>query len=858
MKKILFIISILIFSLSAQQTLAASYTVSTTEDELDGSPSCETGSSTDCSLREAISEANSNNGDDTIVVPAGTYLLDIGSTDEDANADGDLDVTDAGDRLTISGDGIGSTIIDGNNTERVFSVTGSTVELEINDATLQNGNDDNGGGVYVNGTLELVSTEIKNCTATSDSGAVHLMIGSTLTAADSVFNNNEATGDDGGAIYNRGSFTISNSLFINNTAADDGGAVISYNSDTTNTITNSTFYNNEATSQGGAVLSKANSGGTTSDTINLKHVTIYGNKAAGGGGLFATSQVDDIATINVYNSIIYDNTGSGSPEDCLVTNGYITSQDYNLETGTDCGFTETNDLQSTNPGLGTLEDNGGDTNTFDFSDYSSSPAVDVIPSATCESVLGASPTDQRGYDRPENTNCDIGAYEADQTDPTVLVTSGTDTIECSVDTWIDAGATATDNFASGLTASTTDTVTEETVGSYEITYTSTEDYDGNTDTDSRTVTVQDTTNPSISITNNTSQYNTLECGVDTWSDPGATASDVCSVSATPSATGTVDEDTIGTYTVSYNVSDDESNPATQQQRTVTVQDTTDPVISITGETSVTIAEGETYTDAGATAADACEGSLSVNTSNSVDTNTPGTYTVTYSVEDSEGNSDTATRTVTVTAAPEESPDDTPQEDTDTDDDGIPDTIEDLDPTDTDVVAANLVDVNGTSEGRIIVTYSDETTATITVFASSTSSDDVKLVQIDDTAYVAVVHAKGKKLATVNVFTGEIIDSKKLAKKKYTTVGTPKKITARKTDFIVTTLKNNKNKVHLAITKLKSDYTLGKKNAETFKSKNLKVKNTKQHKKNFLQVRKKNGKVIRKYKITKKYKLKLQN
>ena len=72
----------------------------------------------------------------------------------------------------------------------------------------------------------------------------------------------------------------------------------------------------------------------------------------------------------------------------------------------------------------------------------------------------------------------------------------------------------------------------------------------------------------------------------------------------------VDEDTVGTYTVTYNVTDANSNAATQVSRTVNVVDTTAPVITLLGEATVTIEVGSTYSDAGATASDNYDGDVS--------------------------------------------------------------------------------------------------------------------------------------------------------------------------------------------------------------------------------------------------------
>jgi surface protein with Ig-like domain/VCBS repeat protein/putative Ig domain-containing protein len=78
-----------------------------------------------------------------------------------------------------------------------------------------------------------------------------------------------------------------------------------------------------------------------------------------------------------------------------------------------------------------------------------------------------------------------------------------------------------------------------------------------------------------------------------------------------------------------------------------------PVITLNGNASVTITEGNAYNDAGATATDAQDGDLTaaIVVDNPVNTGTPATYTVTYTVEDSAGNTATAQRTVVVSARP---------------------------------------------------------------------------------------------------------------------------------------------------------------------------------------------------------------
>ena len=77
-------------------------------------------------------------------------------------------------------------------------------------------------------------------------------------------------------------------------------------------------------------------------------------------------------------------------------------------------------------------------------------------------------------------------------------------------------------------------------------------------------------------------------------------------------------------------------------------DTVAPVITVTGTNPATVELGTAYTDAGASATDDNDASVTVTTSSNVDTNTVGSYTVTYTASDLAGNSSTATRTVNVT------------------------------------------------------------------------------------------------------------------------------------------------------------------------------------------------------------------
>ena len=86
------------------------------------------------SLRSAIMAANAKPNSDTIILPAGTFKLTIAGAGEDSDATGDLDING---NVTIKGKSSSSTIIDGNNLDRVIEVLGGKVS--ISKVTIQHG-----------------------------------------------------------------------------------------------------------------------------------------------------------------------------------------------------------------------------------------------------------------------------------------------------------------------------------------------------------------------------------------------------------------------------------------------------------------------------------------------------------------------------------------------------------------------------------------------------------------------------------------------------------------------------------------------------------------------------------------------
>jgi hypothetical protein len=217
-------------------------------------------------------------------------------------------------------------------------------------------------------------------------------------------------------------------------------------------------------------------------------------------------------------------------------------------------------------------------------------------------------------------------------------------LEAALDgTYTDPGATCQDEVDGDLAASVVvagDPVDLKVPGSYVVTY-NCQDAAGNPAVQvTRTVTVVDTTAPVITLLGSATE--TVEAGFP-YTDAGAAAHDTFDGDITGNivTVNPVDVNTAGTYTVTYDVSDAADNNAVKVIRTVTVVDTTLPVITVISGVD-TVEPGGSWTDAGATTT---EGTIS--TSGTVNTNTLGTYTITYTATDASSNTGTATRTVTV-------------------------------------------------------------------------------------------------------------------------------------------------------------------------------------------------------------------
>jgi hypothetical protein len=136
---------------------------------------------------------------------------------------------------------------------------------------------------------------------------------------------------------------------------------------------------------------------------------------------------------------------------------------------------------------------------------------------------------------------------------------------------------------------------------------------------------------------------TLECGRNTWREPGALAADACGAVTVHTYNSGQDPygpgpnaNAEGSYPVQYIAWNGKGT--TSAVRTVTVQDTLPPLLRLKGPMRMTHTCGSAWVDPGFTATDSCYGdvSYSVRTTGSPNGWAEGTYTVTYQASDPGG------------------------------------------------------------------------------------------------------------------------------------------------------------------------------------------------------------------------------
>lgn len=392
-----------------------------------------------CTLRAGIMQANFIPGPDTIKLPAGTYKLTLPGVDDNDQI-GDLDIS--GD-LAIEGAGSGQTIVDGNGAvtgDRVFHTLSTAGQTTLSGMTIRNGvsvynsliqDAGFGGGIYQDGgDLSLSDMIIEDNQASYGGGLAPSFFNQqgTTNLERVTIRSNQAK-EYGGGVYlidmnssGTSRLSVSHSAISGNMAKHGGG--ISFQGfgfngvyQTIMALTNTTVSGNSVDHDGGGIY---NLGGL----VQLANVTIANNQVnlpaidnggLGGGGVTTVSANGFTPTVDVKNSLIGNNIRrkEGSvfsfQDDC---NGALTSFGHNLfQSTTNCTINDVpTDLKNVDPRLGSLQYNGGPTQTQAL--LIDSPAIDQgNPNGCIDFNTTIVTTDQRGVTRPQGAACDIGAVE---------------------------------------------------------------------------------------------------------------------------------------------------------------------------------------------------------------------------------------------------------------------------------------------------------------------------------------------------------------------------------------------------------------------------------------------------------------
>lgn len=299
------------------------------------------------------------------VVPATYYVTSLGGGNTGTGNTGTLRYLV--DNIAADGDTI------------VFDVSGT---INLTGSVSLNHNitiDGNGQTITVNGSSSGVRA------FTVNSGATATIEDLTITG--------EKIDQQGAGISNAGTLTLLNDTITGSNAGGGTGGGI-YNSGTL-TATDCTIYNNTAgNGNGGGIAS--------SGTLILINDTITGNS---GDGILTANTPSTF----IENTIIDGNSGldvSNTAGGTFTSGGgnlYGTSLQVNWVTSGSYP-----DIQSSNPLLGTFQNNGGYISTFSL--LPGSPAIDA--GNPNNPTFGTLPTtDQRGYSRIIAGQTDIGAFQ---------------------------------------------------------------------------------------------------------------------------------------------------------------------------------------------------------------------------------------------------------------------------------------------------------------------------------------------------------------------------------------------------------------------------------------------------------------
>ena len=259
----------------------------------------------------------------------------------------------------------------------------------------------------------------------------------------------------------------------------------------------------------------------------------------------------------------------------------------------------------------------------------------------------------------------------DSTPPVITLLGSNPFILRYGDTYVDPGYTVIDNYDGDITDNEdlvdVEAIIGDTLGTYYVYYRAKDTHNNIADEVRRTVIVLDLVSPIIYFTNDCPQYIYLEALVEEYDQrcnlPGMGYTvyddytpDIDAIQNWVSIRGSVDVTTIGTYPITYNVSDRSGNAAVTLTRYVVVQDTLKPTITLKpnpdGDIDFYVEVFGEYVEYGWEAHDIYDdfhfNEITVEVSEEIDLRKLNTYEVKYVAIDTNGNrSDPVYRYVTV-------------------------------------------------------------------------------------------------------------------------------------------------------------------------------------------------------------------
>ena len=500
--------------------------------------------------------------------------------------------------LTIvgPGDSAGTNVpmlaLDGLGAGRILEI-GSPVSISVSGLTLLRGSAARGGAVQIatGANVWFFACDFQNNTATGNDGGGAIFNQGTLRLDECLVTANGAPA--GGGIASRGFLQITRSLFESNIAGGFGGGVFSSEADLS--IESSTFSANRGGTGGGVAFLASGNPKRNASVIGATLEANRSNSQAGGLYVEGSGATATVGGSIFAHNIILSGGGSEIPRDLATQkSGKINSLDYNIviKPGESLSPSAPNDQINIDPLLGPLAYNGGRTKTHAIAP--GSPAIDR-GNPTFAGVLV--PTDQRGLPRAAPSpggRADVGAYEYSGPSLTcpvefTLECEGTQTIgHLTAELTVPGGGNATVTWTiNGVAASPTSVNAPANGESIALEHTGLF-IDGFNQASVRvavagfvltcdtTVWVMDTVPPAITLTGSLSV--SIECGTP-YADPGATATDLCdgNIAVAIDATG-VNSSMLGIYTVYYTAIDAAGNDA-NASRVVTVVDSIPPALA---------------------------------------------------------------------------------------------------------------------------------------------------------------------------------------------------------------------------------------------------------------------------------------